>query len=110
MKSAPAVLLKAVSQDGPHTRWCARGQCIPIRIDTHDPADEVGDGLACERLAAGEHFIEDTAKRPDIRSLVGSLATHLFRRHVRSRTDQDAGPALAGCEDRWGVREAHIAA
>jgi len=53
MKPAPAILLKAMSQNGPHARWRAGRQCIPIRIDTEDSAQDVRHRLAGEWLDIG---------------------------------------------------------
>ncbi len=61
-------------------------------------ADRVGDGLAIERLAAGEHLVEDAAERPDVGALVHRPAARLLRAHVGRRAENDAvlsaGPSV----------------
>src|SRR5262249_28287265 len=54
----------------------------PVRLSPEDSAKDLADRFALEDLAAGEQFIKDAAKRPDIRGAIRLLAFRLLRRHV----------------------------
>ena len=68
----------------------AAGNAVQSTFARDDGGDDVGDGLAGERAAAGEHFIEDDAERPDVRALVDRSALGLFGRHVGGRSEDHA--------------------
>ena len=66
--------------------------------------ERVGDRLAAERGAAGEHLVEHAAERPDVGALVDGLAARLLGTHVGGRAE-DHALARAGDRDGRRVRE-----
>ena len=79
---ALGILFETPLQQSPNA-WRAFGrQRLPVRLALENRGDRVGDGVAGERRAAGEHFVEHAAERPDVRPPVERLATRLFRAHV----------------------------
>src|SRR5688572_5265202 len=61
--------------------------------------DAVGHGLlgvAAEGKAAGEHFVEDDAKRPDVGAPVGRVAFGLLGRHIGRGSERGTGFRNAG--------------
>ena len=62
-----------------------RRQGGPVRIARQDLGQRVRAGVARERDAAGQHFIQHAAERPDVRALVDGLTARLFGAHVGRR-------------------------
>src|SRR5262245_38058160 len=98
MESMAPVLLKTSFHNGSYGGRRGGGQSIPIRLDAHDSANEIGHGLTRERLLAREHLIENAAEGPYIRLCVCTTAPQLFRTHVRCRTHQNISLRLSGGE------------
>ena len=90
------ILLETARQQPPDRRGCRRRQRGPIGFARDDGGDDVGDGLAGERAAAREHFVEHDAERPDVRALVDRLPARLLRRHVGRGAEDHAQLRGAG--------------
>ena len=58
-----------------------RGKHRPVRLSSDDGGEAVGDGVAVERLAAGEHFVEHAAECPDVSARVHGEPASLLGTH-----------------------------
>ena len=58
-----------------------------LRLRLEHLVDRRGDGVAFERLAAAEQFVEHDAGRKDVGAMIDIVAADLFRRHVVRRSD-----------------------
>ena len=63
---------------------------VEIRRPLEHRRQCVGDGVACERPGASEHFEQHHAEGPDIGTLVDRFTASLLRRHVGGRAQDDA--------------------
>ena len=66
-------------------------QTIPVRLLRDHGRDDVGRGLAVESAAPCQQFVEHDTERPDVGAPVDGETARLFRCHVRSRAEHDAG-------------------
>ncbi len=72
----------------------------PARLGLQNCRERVGDRLSLERLAPGQHLVENGAEGPDIRPLVDGFPAGLLGRHVCRRADDDARLRGGGRERR----------
>ena len=74
------------------------------RRDIQHGIDALNRRVASKRPRAAEHLVKHTAKRKNIRAMIGRLAAHLLGRHVGGRAQEHA--RLGGIDGRLGVRSA----
>lgn len=67
------------------------GQGVPIGFGLDHRREDVRCGFAAEGQLAGEHFVEHTAKRPNIGALIDGFALGLLGRHVGGGAQDHAG-------------------
>ena len=63
----PTFFRQASTDQRTNRRRHVGGQRRPVRLAFEDGGDRVRHGLARERGAAGQHFVEHAAERPDVR-------------------------------------------
>jgi hypothetical protein len=68
------------------------------RLISENRGQRFGGRVAAKGSSAGEHFVKDAPKRKDVASVIRSLASDLFRRHVSDRPQDRAGfGCVCGC-------------
>ena len=82
-----SLLLETSPQQPLDGRRRGRRQARPVRLLRDDGRDRVGHVFTAERALAGEHLVEDAAKRPDVGAAIDRLALRLLRRHVCRRAE-----------------------
>src|SRR5262245_50959709 len=81
LEPRPAIFLQTTAQQAPNRGRRIYRQQMPLGLRLHDACENFADCLSIECRSAGKHFIEQTAKGPDIRSTIRRLPFCLFRRH-----------------------------
>ena len=69
--------------------WIDADRCDGISIQ--DRIENHAGGVAAKRQSASGHFVEDDAKRKQVRARIEILATNLLGRHVGNGADGGAG-------------------
>ena len=86
------ILFQAPSQQLTNLDRRAGRQHRVVRLAFENRGEGVGDGVGGKGRAAGEHFEEHAAERPDIGPAVQRLAPRLLRAHVGRRAEH--GPLV----------------
>ena len=86
------VFLQAALQKARDHWGRCRGKRRPVRLASQDRRNRVRHRLAWKRRMAGQHFVQHTAKCPDVGALVDGLPSRLLRTHVGRRAED--GPFL----------------
>ena len=89
-----AILLQAPLEQGADCRRNVTRKRIPVRVETHDGPQHVGDAVAWEGPPSGQHLVEHGAERPDVAAPIDGIAPRLFRRHVGRRAENYAAHRL----------------
>ena len=84
MHAKTGVFLEEAPQEISDSPWGRCRQRIPCWLFVDDGGEHVGHVVASEDFLSCQRFVETTAKRPDVGSLVDGLASSLFGAHVRS--------------------------
>src|SRR5262245_36387095 len=87
MKTLCRILSQTSREKPADIRGGWRWQGGPVGLALQNADERVGDCLALERKASGQHLEEHAAKRPDVRALVDCLTARLLRAHVRRRSE-----------------------
>src|SRR5262245_37640253 len=77
---------------------------VPIELNANDAAEDIGYGLAGERLPAVDHFIKNASEGPNLRSLISGQPPYLLRRHVCGCAEQRIGRGRRDALYRWRLR------
>ena len=75
---------------------------VGVALENGRDASEV---VRPDEGAAGEHFVEDAAERPDVGAFVDRLAARLLRTHVGGRAENQAACVSSPAGDRRRLRE-----
>jgi hypothetical protein len=73
------VTLETAADQRPHRWRRGRRQRVPVRISGQDLRQRIRHGVAGERLRAGQHLVEQSAERSDVRTPIDRPAARLFR-------------------------------
>ena len=84
------VLLETPFDQRPDRLGHVLGQRVPVGFALENLRDRVGPCGAVERAASCQHFVQHTAKGPDVRSFVDWLSPRLLRTHVGRGADDRA--------------------
>ena len=89
------------SRQCPTSRSSAGGMGRPLsdsgwRLLAEDGVHRLDRGVPFERALSGEHLVQHGSEGEDVRTLVGALATDLFRGHVADRAHQCPGLGPGG--------------
>jgi len=79
----------------------------PVRLALQHRAKNFRHVVSLERRTPGQHLVEHTAEREDVRAPINRSALRLFRRHVSRRAEDDA-LLRRGQAQRRRVREIRI--
>ena len=100
-EGAPSDPSETTREQPPDARRRLDGQPRPVGLALDDGAEDVGERLALEGRAAGEHLVEHAAERPDVGAAIHRLPARLLRRHVGGGAEDDAGLRHGRRGDGW---------
>ena len=101
----PRVFLEAALQQAANCGRRARGKSRPVGLATQDTRNGVGNRVAAERAATGEHLVEHRAECPDVGALVDRASSRLLGAHVCRRSEHHAlNGRLERCRRICGCR------
>ena len=98
------VLPQAAPEKAADPRRDPRGKRVEVGGRLQDRRQDVGEGLALEEPAAGEHLVEHDAEGPDVGPLVDGLAAGLLGGHVGGGAEDEPGRG-AGVGEGGGPRQ-----
>ncbi len=81
-QSLARLAFKAALEERPDGAWRAGRERRQVDRLPQDGRHRVGDVLALEQPAAGQHLVADDAKSPDVGPAIDGLAARLLGRHV----------------------------
>ena len=99
------IALEAAAQELADRRRRLRGQPRKIDLRLEHSGEGLGDAVAAEQRAAGEHLVEHYAERPDVRPLVDRLSLRLLRRHVGRRAENHAQLRAVDRGEGWRIHD-----
>lgn len=89
-QSPLGILLQTPRQKPTNARRRSGGQRTPIRLTFKNLRERRGNIVASERVAPGEHLVQDTPERPHVGAFVNVLSARLLGAHIRRRSQDDA--------------------
>ena len=98
------IFLQAPAQHLANVRRRVGGKRAPIGRSFEDGDNRVGNRVAREGRATGDHLEEHAAERPDVGALVDRVAAGLLGAHVRGRSDDPVVSNVAR-KHGWQMRQ-----
>ena len=90
MQALPRFALEAAAQELLDRGRRRSRQAGPVDLARQDRRQRVGHRVGGEEGAAGEHFVDHHAERPDVGAGIDRRAACLLRRHVGRGAEDDA--------------------
>ena len=84
---ARGVFQQAASQEAPDAVWRFRREPAPVRFVGQDRRHGIRERGPLKRGPSGQHLVEHTSERPDVRAPIDVQAARLLRTHVSRGTE-----------------------